>query len=195
MGKIFHMMGKSASGKDTLYRMLLAETNLELNTIVPYTTRPIRDGETEGVEYHFTDKAGLDQLVNDGKVVEQRCYHTIHGDWYYFTVDDGQINLENKDYLIIGTLETYGKIRDYFGQDNVIPMYVTLEDGERLSRALAREKIQKEPKYKEMCRRFLADEEDFSEDKLLALDIKQSFENLNLEQCLAELIKTVEKYK
>ena len=49
MGKIFYVMGKSASGKDTIYKKLL-ERFPGLKTVVTYTTRPIRDGETEGVE-------------------------------------------------------------------------------------------------------------------------------------------------
>lgn len=52
MGKIFYVMGKSASGKDTIYKEL-RERIPELKTVVLYTTRPIRDGETEGVEYHL----------------------------------------------------------------------------------------------------------------------------------------------
>ena len=43
MGKIFYLMGKSASGKDTLFKEIL-ERIPELKTVVPYTTRPIRTG-------------------------------------------------------------------------------------------------------------------------------------------------------
>ena len=66
---------------------------------------------------------------------------------------------------MIGTLEAYLQIRDYFGKEKVVPIYIEVEDGERLSRALGREKLQKEPKYEEMCRRFLADAADFSEER------------------------------
>lgn len=191
MGKIFHMMGKSASGKDTLFGMLLASEELHLHRIVPYTTRPMRSDETPGIQYYFKTKEQLDELASQGKVIEQRCYHTACGDWYYFTVDDGQIDLENKNYLMIGTLETYEKIRGYFGAEKVIPLYISLDDGERLTRALQREKMQKEPKYKEMCRRFLADEEDFSEEKQSALGIKKHFENDELTGCFEEIKKEI----
>lgn len=53
MGKIFCLMGKSACGKDTIYKQILSEENLPLKTLIPYTTRPIRDGERNGVEYYF----------------------------------------------------------------------------------------------------------------------------------------------
>lgn len=192
MGKLFYMMGKSSSGKDTLYGMLKKELNID--TVVPYTTRPIRAGERDGAEYHFTDKAGLDELTTLGKVVEVRCYNTVHGDWYYFTVDDGSIDLASKDYLIIGTLESYNKTKAYFGAPNVVPIYVDVDDGIRLERALLRERQQSQPKYKEMCRRFIADSEDFSDEKLREAGITKHFANDNLETCFKEIKEFIESY-
>ena len=166
MGKIFYIVGKSCSGKDTIYRRLLKEGAGEkaLFTAVPYTTRPMRDGERDGREYFFTDEAGLEKLRAQGKVIEERKYMTWYGPWYYFTADDGQIDLNGKNYVMIGTLESFLAVRDYFGGERVFPVYVELDDGERLQRALDRERAQDVPKYEEMCRRFLADSEDFSEE-------------------------------
>ena len=79
-------------------------------------------------------------------------YDTIHGPWNYFTVDDGQFDQDTADYLMIGTLESYQKMREYFGEERIVPLYIEVEDGERLMRALTRERMQKEPKYAEMCR-------------------------------------------
>ena len=56
MGKIFYIMGKSASGKDHIYARLMQHTELNLKKMVLYTTRPIRDGEEEGKQYFFTDE-------------------------------------------------------------------------------------------------------------------------------------------
>ena len=56
MHHIFYLMGKSASGKDTIYQKLLEHDTLGLAHIVLYTTRPIREGEAEGREYYFTDE-------------------------------------------------------------------------------------------------------------------------------------------
>lgn len=187
MGKLFYIMGKSASGKDTLYRILAGDPDLGLRLVVPYTTRPIRQGEREGETYHFVDKSRLDEMTAQGRVIEARCYHTVHGDWYYFTADDGQIDLSGNDYLMIGTLESYEKTREYLGKEKVVPVYVEVEDGERLQRALNRERIQKEPKYQEMCRRFLADAGDFSDEQLERLGILRRFRNDTMEKCLAEI--------
>mgnify|MGYP000034306649 CR=1 FL=1 len=131
MGKIYCMMGKSSSGKDTLYQKVL-ERLPQIHRVVPYTTRPIREGEQDGVEYHFVDDKQLAELETDGKIVELRAYNTVHGIWKYFTVDDGQIDLEQGDYLLIGTLETYEKIREYYGAEHLVPIYIEVEDGERL---------------------------------------------------------------
>ena len=59
MGKIFYIMGKSSSGKDSIYRMLEEDQELGLKRLVIYTTRPIRDGEKNGREYFFTDENKL----------------------------------------------------------------------------------------------------------------------------------------
>ena len=187
MAKIIYLMGKSSTGKDTIYKELLRKGAVDLHTIVPYTTRPIRAGEREGVEYLFTDEAGFQSLLAQGKVIEERAYHTFHGLWRYFTVDDGQIALQEKDYIMIGTLEAYEKLKAYFGADKLLPVLIELDDGARLQRALDRERKQSEPKYEEMCRRFLADSADYSEEKIAAAGIDRVFENRASETTAAEI--------
>ncbi len=190
MGKIYYMMGKSSSGKDTLFKML-KEAFPEFKEIVLYTTRPRREGETDGKEYHFVADELLEEFQKTGKMIELRAYDTIHGIWKYATVDDGQVRLKEADYLSIGTLESYEKLQEYYGADRIVPLYIEVEDGERLFRALSRERMQEKPKYAEMCRRFLADTEDFSEDKLLKLGIQKKFINDDRNRCLNELIREI----
>ena len=177
MGSIYCIMGKSSSGKDTIFKLLLGREDLQLNRIVSYTTRPIRSNEKPGEEYNYVSIQEKDKLLDEGKVIEIRKYDTVHGPWFYFTVDDGQIDLKNNDYLIIGTVESFVKIRDYYGEDVVLPIYIEVDDGLRLSRALERERQQASPKYEEMCRRFLADQQDFSEDNLKAAGVSNLFNN------------------
>lgn len=193
MGKIYCLFGKSSSGKDTLFKMLLENKELGLKTIIPYTTRPIRMGEKDGVEYHFSTEAEVEELEKQGKIIELRSYQTVHGIWKYFTVDDNQINLSCHNYLMIGTLESYIKMRDYFGVKYLVPIYVEVEDGIRLERALARERAQDTPKYAEMCRRFLADSEDFSEEKLEAAGIEIRFENTDLLVTCETIVSYIKK--
>ena len=191
MGKIFYIMGKSASGKDRIYSVLAGDRELNFRKLILYTTRPIRAGEENGVQYYFTDENKRQEFQEKGLLIESRSYDTVHGVWSYCTADDGQINLDKGNYLGIGTLESYHKMKEYFGEDCVVPLYIQVEDGERLERAIKREREQTNPRYAELCRRFLADQEDFSEDKIRDARIDRRFENDNLDNCVRNIINYV----
>lgn len=195
MGKIFYIMGKSASGKDSIYAELLSRRELELKPFIIYTTRPIRAHETDGVEYHFVDEARMRQIEEAGSIIELRVYHTVQGPWYYFTADDGRISLADGSYLAVGTLESYQKLRRYYGEDKVVPIYIEVEDGERLSRALCRERGEDSPDYEEMCRRFLADQKDFSEKNIREAGIPRRFYNSVQESCVEEISEYISLLK
>ncbi|MBR5683604.1 MAG: guanylate kinase [Ruminococcus sp.] len=174
MNRIFYIIGKSASGKDTMYSRIVAE--LGLLPIVLYTTRPVRSSEQEGVEYHFVDDQRFREMQESGKVIESRTYHTCHGDWTYYTAADS-ISLDKGDCAGIGTVESFLRLREYCGRDTVVPIYVEVNDDIRFLRAVEREKKQSQPKYAELCRRFLADNEDFSDEKLAEAGIGIRFGN------------------
>lgn len=194
MAKLYVIMGKSSSGKDTIYSKLKESKDLNLHTVVMYTTRPMREGEDDGREYFFTDESKLKLLQENNKIIELRTYNTVHGEWSYFTVDDGQIDLNSDNkYLIIATLEAYKKYLSYYGKDIVIPIYIEVEDGIRIHRALCREDKQEKPKYAEMCRRFLADEQDFSDEKIDELGIDKRYDNTDLELCLKNIMSDIVK--
>ena len=177
MRKIVLLMGKSTTGKDTVYKNLLERKTCNLKKVVLYTTRPMRDKEENGVQYFFCDEEGYQKFLNDRKIIEGRTYDTCYGPWRYFTVDDGQIDLESGSSLMIGTLEAYESMVRYFGKDKVVPVYIEISDRIRMERAMHRENKQEHPKYDEMCRRYLADEEDFSEEKIKAAGITRRFNN------------------
>lgn len=187
MGKLIVLMGKSASGKDTIYKLLKEDKSLELKQLVPYTTRPMRAGEVEGEAYHFVTETQFKELLQKGRVIEHRSYNTVHGLWRYFTVADEQIDLSKDSYLLIATLEAYVSVLSYFGADKVVPVLVTLDDGVRLERALSRERQQDNPKYEEMCRRFLADSQDYSEEKIQTAGITRFFENKEAKEVAEEI--------
>ena len=193
MGKIVCLMGKSSSGKDTIYKKLLEQETVTLRAIIPYTTRPIRAGERDGVEYHFTDEEGFRKLLAQGCVIEDREYNTCMGMWRYFTVADGEVDLLQHSYVIIGTLEAYMQMRRFYGENRVLPVMIELDDGERLQRALDREKAQDHPKYEEMCRRFLADAEDFSEENLKRAGIDRTFYNDEVDECLKKIVEYLQE--
>ena len=193
MGKIFCLMGKSSSGKDTIFKKIRDDKELNLKPIVSYTTRPKRTNETNGVEYFFINEKELNKFEKEDKVIEKRVYHTVHGDWYYCTINDEQIDLESNNYLLITTLESYKSLKDYFGEDKVYPLYIHVEDGIRLQRALDREKNQENPNFDELCRRFLADNSDFSKENLSTLKINEFYTNKELEECINNIKKDILK--
>ncbi|MEE3468262.1 MAG: guanylate kinase [Eubacterium sp.] len=184
-GNLYIVMGKSATGKDTLYARI-RERHPELLPVIPYTTRPIREGEQEGEEYHFVDETTMHTMENEKKIIESRCYHTMRGDWYYFTAADEQLEGED-DHIMITTLEGYEQIRDYFGGDCVIPIYIEVDDVTRIERALGREKKEETPCISEVCRRYLADDEDFSEERLAQDGITRRVINRDLEEAVEQI--------
>ena len=125
------------------------------------------------------------------KIIEYRTYKTVLGEWTYFTADDGQIDLDNYSSLIVGTLESLRNFTRYFGRDKVVPIYIEVEDGERLQRALNREKHERYPKYSELCRRYLADQEDFSEENLLRAGVVHRFENIETNRTAAQIAEFI----
>lgn len=188
--KIFYMMGKSSSGKDTLFNLL--KNQLDVNTYVMYTTRPKREGEIDGITYNFLTQEEMKKYIDNKmpeKLIEQRTYNTAHGPWTYATIADKQFE-SDKDMLMMGTLESYIEMKKYY-EDKLVPLYIEVEDGLRLERALQRERKQQEPKYVEMCRRFIADSKDFSEENIQKAKITKKFRNIVLEDCLNEIIEYI----
>lgn len=193
MGRIYYLLGKSATGKDTLYKEIL-KRRPKLRTVTMYTTRPIREGETDGVEYFFTGREELERQLASGKVIESRTYQTIAGPWTYYTVDDGQFNVaDDESCLMIGTLESYEKMCAYFESGKMVPVYIEVPDGIRLLRAVKREENQKKPNYREVCRRYLADEKDFSEENLERLGVTKRYQNTDMEICVEEILRDLDK--
>lgn len=193
MGKIFCVMGKSSSGKDTVFRRLVEDKELNLKSLVIYTTRPRRSNEENGREYFFINDQIILEYEQENKIIEKRVYNTINGLWTYATIADGQVDLTNNSYIYIATLESYKSMKRYYGEDNVIPIYLEIDDGVRLERALRREQGLDKPNYKELCRRYIADSDDFSEENIKSARINTIYDNTNLAHCLNKIKNMVIK--
>ena len=81
----------------------------------------------------------------------------------------------------------------YFEVGKMVPVYIEVPDGIRLLRAVKREENQKKPNYREVCRRYLADEKDFSEENLERLGITKRYQNTDMEMCLEEILRDLDK--
>ncbi len=183
-------MGKSATGKDSIYHEIVKRCP-QLREIITYTTRPMREGETYGKEYYFVTKEEMYEMRENGKIIECREYDTVLGPWFYFTADDGQLDFDKGDYILISTLEGYEKLQAAFGIGSIVPVYIEVDDLERLERAVRRERSQVSPCAPELCRRFLADEEDFSEERLQMAGIEMRIVNEDLETAVENVEKLI----
>ena len=146
--KIVYLIGKSSVGKDTIYKKIKEKINIE--PYVLYTTRPIRTGEKDGIDYNFLSNEKMNYNLKEEKsnIIEYRTYNTVYGPWTYATIKDSQFEKKN-DLLMEGTLESYNAVKRYFENEDkitVIPIYIEVDDGIRLERALKRERQQEKPK-------------------------------------------------
>ena len=150
---IFCIMGKSGTGKDTIYKKLVEK--LSLQPIPLYTTRPMRNNEENGREYYFV------QDIPAENVIECREYHTVNGVWKYALVDDGQFM---QDGILITTPAGIRAMRSYWEKDPEIvlwPIQICVPERERINRLYQRERSLENPNYKEIDRRILTDQTDF----------------------------------
>lgn len=161
--KILFFIGPSSSGKDTFFAKTLSM--YDVLPIIPLTTRPIRPGEMHGKEYYFTTQEEMNLLDANNELIERRDYNTIHGIWSYAT-GKSAIDLDNFNYLTPNTWDGYQKFLNIYPRECLVPLYFQLDKDARIQRALDRERNSKTSDYAEMCRRFLADEQDFPEDKI-----------------------------
>ena len=159
-----------------------------------YATEIISVG-TELLLGHVTNTDARDVSEMLSKIGINVLYHTVVGDWHYFTVDDGQIDLEKQDYLFISTLSGYEQLKKFYGEKVVLPLYIEVEDDQRLWRSVCRERRQAKPNYEEVCRRFLADQQDFSEEELMRAGIVRRYKNTDLEECVKEVAGDVTALK
>ncbi len=187
MSRIFCIVGKSSTGKDTLYKKIMEIDGEKLTAVVPCTTRPMRVNERDGVDYNFFSIEEMKKLEEEGKLIEKREYFTTQGLWVYFTLKFDVH--ENTDYILITTLEGAKGLIEYYGSDLVHVVYLYVDDKTRLLRYIQRESKQPNPDYAEVCRRFLADKEDFSEGNL------RVFKNLHPIDTNADLDKCIEEWK
>ena len=185
MNKIFCIVGKSASGKDTIYKEIVSAYGDELVNVVIGTTRPMRIGEVDGVDYRFFTDEQLAELEKSGKVIEKRQYNTMQGIWSYFTLEF-DLSAE-KNYIIISTLEGAQSITNRYGDDRVCVVYLSIDDRLRLLRCIDRESRQEKPDYSEVCRRFIADQKDFSEEKIKEFNnIHYIDSSKSIDECLKQ---------
>lgn len=154
--KLIVVIGRSASGKDTLVKGIVKKfPNLHL--IIHYTTRPKRNNET-GEEYHFISIDKYEEMVNNQKFFVTTCFNN----WYYaigfdsFEADKINIGVFNPIELK-QLMATFSDLFDIYVIETITDRAI------RYERSLDRLKEHPfdDEGLKEICRRDKADEEDF----------------------------------
>ncbi len=158
------LFGKSASGKDSLLKKMVSDG---YEPIVSYTTRPMRTGEIDGVDYHFIDKKTFDEYTRNGVIFESRSYDTLvegkRDRWYY---GSPSLDVNSADYVGILDIDGVKSYLQHYGADNIIPAYVMVSDEDaRKKRAQERGSFDET----EWNRRFLDDQSKFSAEALREL--------------------------
>ena len=132
------LCGKSASGKDTLLNELVKSGEFE--SLISTTSRPMRDGETDGKEYHFVSREEFEKRLAEGKFIEHRSYNTLVGgnpDTWYYGMEKRDLD-PNKNYLVILDLEGAKAFQQVYGKDNTLAVFVEAPDAIRTDRAMSR---------------------------------------------------------
>lgn len=151
--KVIAICGKSASGKDTFLQHILKSAKSEINEIISFTTRPIRDSEINGKNYYFISREEFIQKIDSKEMLE----FTIYNDWFYGTALDSL----KTDQINVGVFNRCGV--EVLMQHPDIDVYIVemlAGDKERMLRSLHREQ---HPNVSEIARRFLADEKEWAD--------------------------------
>lgn len=150
---IVALFGESGTGKDTMQDMLVSSPAFNFHKIISCTTRPKRDYEIDGQDYYFLSEEDFDKKLKENLLLEYAEFRN----WKYGTCID---NL-NPQAINIGVFNIQG-IKSLQKNPNIIclPILINSQQKDRLIRSLQREE---NPDCQEICRRFLADIEDFSD--------------------------------
>lgn len=182
MGKIVALLGRSASGKDTVLGKLISE--MSFKKVLPVTTRPIRPGEADGVTYKFLSVPEFKAKEANGDFIETRAYNTLYNGipdvWYYATSKDS-IDLSRGNYAAIVDLNALDALRREFAKD-LLAVYVTVPEDIRRKRCMSRGDFSRE----EWERREADDDKKYT-DEALSQKIDFTVENIDVETTFKNL--------
>lgn len=151
--QIIALIGKSGAGKDTVQNAVCSAHPLMFHKIIGCTTRPIRENEKEGVDYHYIPLEDFTRQILHNEILEA----TEFREWFYGT----PISALSTEKINIGVFNPAG-VKKLLTDDrlNVTVIEINAPDKERLLRCLTRED---NPDCAEICRRYFADIEDFAD--------------------------------
>ena len=193
MNTIFCVMGKSSSGKDCLAKSLTKKG--KITYIIPYTTRPMRPEESDGDPYFFLSEK--DYQTED--IICNTCFETVGGKWFFGFKRLTHEELDSDiPFIAVVSPKQFNMLVDiYAGLINIIGLYIEADEEERIVHAIMRERKKDIPDYKELCRRFISDREDFKHDnpdmikmKTKNVSVISNDYQMTIDEIAAEIIYT-----
>lgn len=149
------LVGKSCSGKDSVAKILCS---MGYSRVATCTTRPMRMGEVDGIDYYFITQSEFMNMIEKGDFAEYREYETEKGLWLYGSrINDYKYATEK---VIILTPEGLVNIRKKYPNLPIIAIYLAVPNKELKRRMMSRANISGED-IKEVKRRYKADKKDF----------------------------------
>lgn len=149
------LVGKSCSGKDSVVKILCS---MGYSRVATCTTRPMRMGEVDGIDYYFITQSEFMNMIEKGDFAEYREYETEKGLWLYGSrINDYKYATEK---VIILTPEGLVNIRKKYPNLPIIAIYLAVPNKELKRRMMSRANISGED-IKEVKRRYKADKKDF----------------------------------
>lgn len=186
--RVIFLIGQSNTGKDTIQNLLLDEVSY-LRRYVYNTTRPMREGEKNGITYNFKTYEDFQRDLELRKVIEYRKYKMADGNIVvYYTP---AIKPDDNIYLLTGTVVMCKSCIEYYGSDIVLPIMLQVSDRERLMRGILREDKNKGD-YKEVARRFYDEFTEYSDENINSIENIIKVENIDIRVCVDEIKKIIE---
>lgn len=181
--------GKSASGKDTIGRILANQHGYKY--VVSTTSRPMRSNETNHEDYHFVTVGEFTKLMNDDQLIEYRYYDTIQNGkntrWHY-GIERSEIDLSKQNYVCVVDLVGLEDLRREFGS-RVISIYIDVPEEKRKLRAVGRDVNFEEAEFVRRCK----DDNIKFEDVESKVDVL--VENQDLDECVSRILYNIDYNK
>ena len=192
--KIHMICGPGGSGKDTLRNELIRRHNDVLFLDIPYTTRPIRPGEINGVDYFFRENPP-EESVSQSEILDLRKYPTKHGDWYYWhqKIHPEQSPFVISNILTVSTMDTIQAYSDAYGANNTYVYYLDVDPCTLLHRMISRENTKSKPDFAEVARRFISDYDIRSEQLSWKIPDGVSYNRIDANSSIDDVRNTVER--
>lgn len=174
--KTLVLLGRSGVGKDSIRDELV--NNHQFNSILSYTTRPMRENEKQGVSYYYVS----DEIFNGIEFIEQTAYTVYNGEiWRYGTRKSDMLNDISKKIVILNP-EGVRNIARQIGRENLYVIEIVSPIN-----LIEKRLIERGDNINEIKRRIQCDDVDFKDSKDFCDDTIINGENAKIEDLAAEI--------